>query len=233
MPLRTNRLLDNLPAAEAALLLACTELIALPVRSNLYESGVRPTYVYFLVDGVASVVRNTEAGAVIDVGIIGREGLVGAIHLLGPLELPTQCFMQIAGSGRRMRLTELERLFDAPSAIHGRILEFIQFRMINACQLAACNVSHSIEQRLARWLLNVQDRMQAVSFGLTHETLAQMMGGSRSTLSIVAKRLQDARMIGYRHGHIQILDRARLESVACECYGITHSLLTRLYSQAF
>ena len=229
---RTNRLLDALPAAEAAYVLASSELIALPVRSILYESGVRPKYAYFLTDGIASVVRNTEAGAVIDVGIIGQEGLVGAIHLLGPLELPTQCFMQIAGSGRRMLLTELERLFSAPSAIHDRISEFIQFRMINASQLVACSASHSVEKRFARWLLDIQDRVHEGRFALTHEFIAEMLAVQRPTLSMIAKRFQAAEMIAYRHGHIRILDGAGLESIACECYGITHSLLTRLYSQA-
>ena len=232
MPFLTNRLLDTLPAAEAAYVLASTESIALPVRTILYEPGIRPKYVYFLTDGIASVVRNSDSGAVVEVGIIGREGLVGAIHLLGPLELPTQCFMQITGRGRRLRLADLEKLFAAPSAIRDRISEFIQFRMIHASQLAACNASHSVEKRLARWLLNVQDRLHDEQFALTHEFLAEMLAVQRPTLSIVAKHFQVAGMIVYRHGSVQILNRPKLESVTCECYGITHALLLRLYSQA-
>ena len=226
----TNRLLDTLPSAELAHLLAVSEPIALPVRTILYEPGIRPKYAYFLTDGVASVVRNTSNGFVVEVGIVGREGLVGSIHLLGSLELPTQCFMQIAGNGRRILLTDLERLFIAPSSLHTCISEFIQFQTINACQLAACNASHSIEQRLARWLLNVQDRMQSETFALTHEFLAEMLAVQRPTLSIVAKHFQLAGIVAYRHGQIKILQPEKLENLACDCYSISHDLFTDLYS---
>lgn len=226
----TNRLLDALPSTESAHVFAASEPVALPVRSILSEPGIRPKYAYFLTEGIASVVRNTANGFVVEVGIVGREGLVGAIHLLGSLELPTQCFMQIAGAGRRMLLMDLERMFIAPSCLHTNISEFIQFRMINACQLAACNATHPIEQRLARWLLNVRDRMQTEQFPLTHEFLAEMLSVQRPTLSIVAKHLQVAGIIAYRHGQLQILLPEKLESLACECYSISHDLITDLYS---
>jgi CRP-like cAMP-binding protein len=216
----TNRLLDALPSTEWAHVLAASEPVALPVRSILYEPGVRPKYAYFLTDGIASIVRKTANGAVVEVGIVGREGLIGAIHLLGSLDLSTQCFMQIAGTGRRMLLMDLERMFS----------EFIQFRMINACQLAACNASHPIEQRLARWLLNVRDRMQTEQFPLTHEFLAEMLSVQRPTLSIVAKHFQVAGIIAYRHGQLQILLPEKLESLACECYSISQDLIKDLYS---
>ena len=224
-----NRLLESLPPNELAHLVAISEPIALPVRTILYEPGIRPKYAYFLTDGIASVVRNTANGAVVEVGIVGREGLIGAIHLLGSLELPTQCFMQLAGSGRRILLTDLERMFAAPSSLHTYISEFIQFRMINACQLAACNANHPIEQRLARWLLNVRDRMQTEQFALTHEFLAEMLSVQRPTLSIVAKHFQVAGIVAYHHGQLQILLPEMLESLACECYSISHDLFTDLY----
>ena len=230
MAFGTNRLLDTLPPSELTHLLAASEPIALPVRTILYEPGIRPKYAYFLTDGIASIVRNTANGAVVEVGIVGREGLVGAVHLLGSLELPTQCFMQIAGSGRRILLSDLERMFVAPSSLHTNISEFIQFRIINACQLAACNASHPIEQRLARWLLNVRDRMQNETFALTHEFLAEMLSVQRPTLSIVAKQFQMAGIIAYRHGQLQILLPEKLESLACECYSISHNLFTDLYA---
>ena len=230
MAFGTNRLLDTLPPSELTHLLAASEPIALPVRTILYEPGIRPKYAYFLTDGIASIVRNTANGAVVEVGIVGREGLVGAVHLLGSLELPTQCFMQIAGSGRRILLSDLERMFVAPSSLHTNISEFIQFRMINACQLAACNASHPIEQRLARWLLNVRDRMQTVQFPLTHEFLAEMLSVQRPTLSIVAKHFQVAGIVAYRHGQLQILQPDKLEGIACECYGISHHLFVNFYA---
>ena len=228
----TNRLLESLPPDELADVFAASEPIALPVRTILYEPGVRPKYAYFLTDGIASVVRNAANGTVVEVGIVGREGLIGAIHLLGSLELPTQCFMQIAGSGLRILLTDLEMMFAAPSSLHTGISEFIQFRMINAGQLAACNANHPIEQRLARWLLNVQDRMQTEQFALTHEFLAEMLAVQRPTLSVVAKHFQVAGIISYRHGHVQILQPQELESMACECYSISHHLFAGLYAHS-
>jgi CRP-like cAMP-binding protein len=232
LTLRTNRLLDTLPAGELAYLLTATEAVVLPVRTILYEPGIRPKYAYFLTDGIASIVRNTANGSVVEVGIIGREGLVGAIHLLGPLELPTQSFMQMAGTGRRILFADLVKIFVLAPSVHGRISEFIQFRVINACQLAACNATHSIEQRLARWLLNIQDRLLEERFALTHEFLAEMLAVQRPTLSIVAKQFQVAGVIAYRHGQMQILQRHALEALACDCYEICHSLLTDLYSHS-
>ncbi len=231
IPTRTNRLLETLPTSELTFLLASTESVELPVRTILYEPGIRPRYAYFLTSGIASIVRNTANGSVVEVGIIGREGLVGAIHLLGPLELPTQSFMQISGSGRRILLADLGKIFNIAPSLHRRISEFIQFRVINACQLAACNASHSVEQRLARWLLNIQDRMQEDTFALTHEFLAEMLAVQRPTLSIVAKQFQMARIVAYRHGQMQILEHDTLQGLACDCYGISHDLFTDLYSQ--
>lgn len=228
---RTNRLLETLPAAELVYLLAFTEKIELPVRTILYEPGIRPRYAYFLTNGIASIVRNAANGAVVEVGIIGREGLVGAIHLLGPLELPTQSFMQITGSGRRILLADLNKIYKVAPSLHRRISEFIQFRVINACQLAACNATHSLEQRLARWLLNIQDRMQDETFPLTHEFLAEMLAVQRPTLSVIAKQFQMAGIVSYRHGHMQILEHDTLQRLACDCYGISHDLFMDLYSQ--
>ena len=226
-----NRLLDSLPADEAARFVSFADTIPMPVRTVLYQPGIRPKYAYFLTSGMASIVWNNADGSVIEVGIVGQEGLVGAMHLLGHLELPTQCFMQIAGTARRIPLSDLERAFASPSELHQKISDFIQFRTISAEQLVACNAHHSIEQRLARWLLNVQDRLQVDKFALTHEFLADMLAVHRPTVSIVAKHFMTAGVIIYRHGHIEILQRAQLEKLACECHTISHNLLINLYSR--
>lgn len=228
-PHTTNLLLEALPASELSRMLAITEAVMLPVRAMLYEPGIRPKYAYFLTDGIASVVMNAAGGQVAEVGVIGREGLSAAIHLLGPLAIPTECFMQIAGSGRRLLLSDLEAHFKSSIHMHARVLEFVQMIELNTSQLAACNALHSLEQRLARWLLVVQDRMQASSYLLTHEFLAEMLVVQRPTLSIAAAALQREGIIHYRHGHLTILKRQSLEGSACECYGITHQLLEHLY----
>lgn len=225
----TNLLLEALPPEALTHMLSVTETVLLPVRSLLYEADVRPRFAYFLTDGIASVVLNTARGQVAEIGIVGREGLVGAIHLLGNHPLQTQCFMQIAGSARRLPMADLEEIFKTSPSIHTSVLEFVQAVAILTGQLAACNALHTIEQRLARWLLVVQDRMQSDGYALTHEFLAEMLVVQRPTLSIVAASLQREGIIHYRHGYLSILRRKRLQEIACECYGIAQTVLDSLY----
>ncbi len=228
--LPTNLLLENLPVEEVKQLMACTEPVTLGSRTLLYEAGMKPRYAYFMTDGIASVVANLTDGTTAEVGIIGREGLVGALHLLGGLPIPTQCFMQVAGSGRRVPFAVLQGLFLHSAPIHARILEFVQLGAANSSQLSACNALHTVEQRLARWLLMVQDRMQSVQYALTHEFLANMLVTHRPTVSVAAASLQKQGLINYRHGQVHILDSEGLRAVACECYGISRTLLRHLYS---
>jgi CRP-like cAMP-binding protein len=137
--------------------------------------------------------------------------------------------MQIAGYGRRVAFRVLEHLFRELPSLRSRILENAQYSLINARQLAACNALHSVSQRLARWLLMVQDRMQSDEFALTHEVLAVMLSAHRPTISIVAAALQREGIITYRHGHVRILQRDRLESASCDCHSTSHDLLSMLY----
>jgi CRP-like cAMP-binding protein len=227
-----NLLLNSLLPEDLAFILAASETIALPLRINLYKASVRPKYVYWLTRGIASLVFNANGGETAEVGIIGREGVVGAMHLLGNLPLPNECFMQISGDGRRMLFSDLERCFSESPTMHTRLLEFVQFNYLNTSVLAACNALHTVEQRLARWLLVIQDRMQAEGYALTHEFLAEMLVVQRPTLSVVAAALQREGIIHYRHGQLKILLREKLEERACECYAIARDLLNRLYSSS-
>ena len=228
--LPTNLLLESLPKEELLQLMACTEEVVLAHREHLYEANTRPRYAHFMTNGVASVVANLSDGTTAEVGIVGREGLVGALHLLGDLEVPLSCFVQVAGSARRLPFAVLEKIFLSSIPMHASILEFVQMGYLNAQQLSACNALHAVEQRLARWLLMVQERMQSNSYHLTHEFLADMLVAHRPTVSIAAAALQKKGLISYRHGKVQILDREKLEAAACECYGISSRLLRHLYS---
>jgi CRP-like cAMP-binding protein len=224
-----NLLLNSLLPEDLAQILAASESIVLPVRINLYAAHSRPKYAYWLSGGIASLVFNANSGENAEVGIIGREGVVGAMHLLGSLPVQNECFIQIAGAGLRMLFSDLERCFSESPTMHERLLEFAQFTYLNTSVLAACNALHSVEQRLSKWLLVIQDRMQAEGYALTHEFLAEMLVVQRPTLSIVAAALQREGIIHYRHGHLKILKRETLEDRACECYAITRDLLNRLY----
>ena len=226
----TNLLLDSLPREELLQVMACTEEVQLANRETLYEAGTRPKYAYFMTNGIASMVANFTDGSIAEVGIVGREGLVGALHLIGRLEVPLNCFMQVAGSARRLPFAALEKLFLSSPLMHTSVLEFVQLGSLNASQLAACNALHSVEQRLARWLLMVQERMQSDTYELTHEFLADMLVAHRPTVSVAAAALQKQGMISYRHGKVHIIDREKLQATACECYAISAKLLRHLYS---
>lgn len=225
----TNRLLDTLSVPDRTQLLAMTDEVLLPIRTSLYQAGIRPKHAYFITDGIASIVMNASGGQIAEVGIIGREGLAGAVHLLGPSAIHTECFMQIAGTARRVLFSDLEVLFRNSVPMRSRVLEFLQMSYINSTQLSACNALHTVDQRLARWLLIVQDRLQRLEFSLTHEFLAEMLVVQRPTLSIAAATLQRNGVIHYRHGRLTILKRENLIETACECYEISRSLLKHLY----
>ena len=210
-------------------MMACTEAVILHNREPLYEAGARPKYAYFMTNGIASLVSNLGTGTVAEVGIIGREGVVGAVHLMGHLEVPMQCFVQVAGAARRLPFSTLERIFLSSVPVHTQVLEYLQMGYLNASQLAACNATHTVEQRLARWLLMVQDRMESDTYDLTHEFLADMLVAHRPTVSVAAATLQRHGLISYKHGKITILDRPRLQASACECYEISFKLLHHLY----
>ena len=225
----SNLLLDSLsPGCRSSLLDRCTS-VDLPLRTVLYPAEVEPRFAFFLTAGIASVVVSDREGQTVEVEVIGCEGLAGGIHLLGPAVGPAQCFMQLPGAALRIRLTDLHRLFlDSPET-RSRTLEFVQIGALTLSQIAGCHRMHTAEQRLARWLLMIQDRVKLQSLALTQEFLAEMLGSQRTTVSAVASAFQKEGMIRYTRGHIHILDRLRLEEAACGCYPIVRDLLEGLY----
>jgi CRP-like cAMP-binding protein len=203
--------------------------VALPLRTVLYEANETPSHAYFMTSGLASVVTSMPDGATAEVTFVGREGVVGAIHLLGPAEVPTNCFVQMEGTALKIALPDLREAFDSSEEIRHRILENVQEQALTVSQIAACNRLHESQERLARWLLMAQDRTQSEVLGITQEFLAEMLGARRTTVTVVAGALQRSGYIEYRRGHIRILDRKKLETAACECYKVIHRLYDGLY----
>jgi CRP-like cAMP-binding protein len=221
--------LSSLSDESQTLLLAqCTE-VALPLRSSLYQANLVPAYAYILTSGMASVVASTGAGGTVEVGVIGHEGIVGALHLLGSAPVSTESFMQLAGSGIKIQLTKLRMLFRSSEEIRDRILEFVQEQALSVSQLAGCNRLHEADERLARWLLMASDRTQSDILNFTQEFLAMMLGAQRTTVTAVAGGLQERRLIEYKRGHVKIIKREALEAAACDCYQITKQLYANLY----
>ena len=227
-----SRFLSSLTPASRDWLTTRSTAIALPIRTSLYQARQPLAYAYFLTSGIASVVTSMADGGIAEVGVIGHEGLVGAIHLLGPARVPTDCFMQLAGGALKIRLSDLRQAFQNSEDVRERLLEFVQENTLALSQTAGCNRLHQAEERLARWLLTVQDRMQTDELYITHEFLAEMLGARRTTVTLVAGTLQRSGLIDYQRGRVKILNRENLEAAACDCYQITKQLHDDLYSKA-
>lgn len=226
-----NRLLHVLPFEYRTSLLSRMEPVTLPVSTTLYRAGEIPKYVHFMTSGITSIVTFMEDGSGVEVGLVGCEGLVEGFHLLGPANVPSSGFVQVAGTALRIPFVELRKEFLASEMLRSRILQCVQRQSLMLSQIAACNRLHEVEERLARWLLMVQDRIGDHMFALTQEFLAEMIGARRTTVTLAAGRLQQSGLIEYRRGHIHILDREGLESAACECYPIVRGLVANLYQR--
>jgi CRP-like cAMP-binding protein len=225
----SNMLIDSLPQDLRESLLARMESISLPLGASLCEPGEYPQFAHFMTSGIASVVTFMADGNGAEVGLVGREGLVEGINLLGPAAAPTSAFIQVQGTALRMRFAELHEAVFASEPLLRRVLESVQSQNFILTQLAACNGLHEIEERLARWLLMVQDRMESDKFYLTQEFLAEMLGARRTSVTLAAGSLQRSGLIEYRRGNIHIVDRDGLQNAACECYPIVHQLASKLY----
>lgn len=226
----TNLLLNSLSVDSREFILSRSKPVHMPLRTLVYRQDEPTPYAYFMLSGVASIVATTEDGESVEVIMIGREGLVGSPELIGPGVPHTQCFIQSEATAMRIALPDLRRAFRESEEIRGRVLEFLQAQVFCLSQIAACHRLHSAEERLARWLLMVRDRLGSDMLVLTQEFLAQMLGSRRSTVNLVAGTLQRSGLIEYSRGRVRILDGERLESVACGCYQVMKNINRKLYS---
>jgi CRP-like cAMP-binding protein len=224
-----NLFLSSLSRSNYDWLASRSTEIEVPLHTTLYEEGVPLRYAYFLTFGLASVVTPMSNGESVEVGFIGHEGVVGGLHLLGPASLSTRCMMQLSGTALRISYGNLQKAFDSLPEVHSRMLEFVQQQAIMIGQIAGCNRLHGAEQRLIRWLLTAQDRTQSSDLKFTHQYLAEMIASQRTTITVIARDLQERGFIRYSRGIVHILDRAGLEKAACDCYGVIKQLYACLY----
>ena len=225
----SNLFLDALSAiSRNSLLTHCVE-VELPLKKSLYEAESTPRYGYFLTSGIASVVTVMENGGTAEVGLIGREGVVGSIHVLGPAKVSTNCFIQVSATALRLPFPELVKAFRNNEEIRDRMLEYVQEQALSLSQFAGCNRLHDSEERLSRWLLMAQDRTQSDVIELTQEFLAMMLGARRTTVTVIAGALQRSGLIEYQRGRVKIINREHLEAAACDCYQVVKELYDNLY----
>lgn len=225
-----NSLLSCLPARDLKQLKPHLVPIVLKRNQILHAAGERVKTIYFLEEGICSIVANMENGNSVEVGIIGRDNFVGLSAVLGTGLSINRNFMQIPGAGYSLEASLLIELFSSNGSSELRLClqRGIQALFIQTAQTAACNRVHDLEERLCRWLLMCHDRVQADLLEITHEFLATMLGTRRSTVTVAAGILHKAGLIEYTRGHVKIMNRAGLEDVACECYRVVHDEYARL-----
>lgn len=213
-----NEILNSIPEAEFNCLLPELEFIQLPQHHILHEAGERLEFAYFLNAGLASLVVLTRDGRSVEVSIVGHEGIVGTPLAVGLHRGPYRSIMQISGTAFRIKPDLLEEVLEGAPELRLLLNRFVLIQGLQIAQIAACNRLHEIEQRLARWLLMCQDRVNSEYLPVTHEFLAQMLGTGRPSVSLAAGILQKAGTIENARGNVKILNRPELESAACECY---------------
>jgi CRP-like cAMP-binding protein len=225
---KRNQLLAALPEDVHTRISAHAELVELRLGQVIYESGARSQHIYFPVDSIVSLLYVMQNGASGEIAIVGSEGLVGFGLLMGGGSTPSKAVVQSAGIASRINAKYLREEFEEAGALQNIMLRYMQALLIQMGQTAICNRHHSVNQQFCRWLLMSLDRLDHNHLHMTQELIANMLGVRREGVTDAAGTLRRAGIIRYLRGHIEVLDRARLERAACECYEVVKKEFSRL-----
>jgi CRP-like cAMP-binding protein len=228
-PLRANQLLAALPSDVLDRIAPCVEVVPLSLKQFIHNTGERIRDVYFPGGGFISIVSVMSDGSMVEVATVGREGMCGAAAVLNGDTLNSAAMVQGAtDTCYRMPADAFREEIDRHNSFHHLMARYAQALNGVVMVSAACNAVHSIEQRLARWLLMAHDRVGKNEFLLTQEFAAMMLGASRPTVTVVAGTLQKAGLITYHRGLVKIINRKKLEAASCECYRAATDLLANV-----
>ena len=223
-----NRLLAALPRDEYERLLPSLLKVSFSLGEVVYEFGGQLDYVFFPTTSIVSLLYTMENGTSAEMGLTGNDGVVGIALFMGGGTMPNRAVVQSAGGALRMKAKILQDEFALGARFQYLLLRYTQALITQISQTAVCNRLHSVEQQLCRWLLLSHDRVKADELIMTQELIADMLGVRREGVTVAAGRLQDAGAISYIRGHIQILDRQKLEETVCECYRVVKDEFDRL-----
>jgi CRP-like cAMP-binding protein len=223
-----NHFLSSLSARDSKLLQPCLKPTGLlPAMTTLYKAEDTISHVYFPHTGAVSYVVGIPSGQFVETGLVGRNSAIGAGAALGyPIAL-NQAIVQVAFSGVAAEVGILQRLVAQSQALRACFARQEQMDFIQVQQTAACNALHTLEERLSRWLLQTRDLLKSDTLPLTQDFLSQMLGVQRSSVTLVALKLQEAGLINYRRGRIHILEVDALQEVSCDCYEVINDQFRR------
>jgi CRP-like cAMP-binding protein len=226
-----NRFLATLPPHDFSLLAPHLRTIPLERGAMLHDVGEEIEHVYFPHSGMVSLVAVTQSGATVETATTGRAGVIGASAGLGARSTIARALVQLPGTAAWISASRFQAAAAQSQAVRDLIVRYNDVLLAQVQQSVACNALHGLEARLCRWLLQTHDCIDGNVIPLTQEFLGQMLGVRRTTVTIAARLLQSAGLIRYRRGHIQILDRAALENISCECYAVIRHNADKVFSR--
>ena len=213
-----NHLIESLPRKDSLHFIGICQPVELSLAEVLYERGQPTAYVYFPTEGFISLITMVGGSPGVEVGMVGREGMLGAQLALGVLKTPLHAVVQGAGTALRLSARTFQAELRRSPVLQRVLNRYLYVLMAQLAESAACQRFHQIGPRLARWLLMSQDRAQSKTFHVTQEFLAYMLGVRRVGITAAAGDLQRSGLIGYSRGELTVIDRAGLEAAACSCY---------------
>lgn len=227
-----NLLLAGIGDEELARLMVNLEIVSLPLGKVLYESGEKMNYVFFPTTAIISLLYIMENGSTAEIGVVGKDGLVGIAIFMGGDTTPNRAVVQSAGDTLKIRADLMKDEFTRGGRFHNLCLRYTQALITQISQTAVCNRLHSVDQQLCRWLLLSHDRLPSDRLIMTQDLISNMLGVRREGVTHAAKRLQKAGYISYVRGDMTILNREGLEASVCECYEVVRTEYERLLYQS-
>lgn len=224
-----NLILGNLQARDQSRLATRAEKVPLPYRQTLTDDDEQRQHVLFPISGVVSIVHVAENGTLVEVALVGREGMIGLGKLFGGPRQPTKLIVQGEGEAIRIPLNFMADEFHRGGTLREYLLRYVNYRMYQLSQTAICNRLHTIEQRLARWILLISDRTGIDNLQVSQEFLSYMLGARRASVNEVVQRFKESGAIRHSRNRVEVADKQQLLERSCECYRV----LTRALDATF
>ena len=225
-----NSIIASLLAAEYKSLLPMVERVTLERGDVVYRANRKMKAVYFPEDAVVAVVGRLNDGRTVEVGTIGREGMLGLNIFLADIISPDKAVVLLSGAAIKIKSKDLRRELSLATPLRRLLLAYARTFLAVISQSVACSQHHTIQQRLARWLLTINDYCGGREILMVQKSIAEMLGARRVGISEAAGELQSENLISYRRGRIKVLDKARLEKSSCECYRFIRQEYVRLHA---